>query len=518
MLTGITSTKNTTSRRNSITPAKKENEAKDGGKETEPHQSDKKAPELVEGEPIQQQNQTKGRGKSAGNKKITDYFRPVPKSERVEGENDSNNGNSFVKQLQNSLKLTPTKKPQHHSFASSSPNPAGSLTPSSLLSKRLANSLRLSSNTSSKKPQGKQLTIDEILEKCAQKSMEIDDSLVTQVTPETAFLSPSNIDKTIIVIDSSQDVLFNADVDENPFALTSCSTKITTTHHENDSQDALIFTCPTVENDQLENPFDELPRLTEAENVTKTFKKKVRYSVDKSINACMKLLIEKLPNYSPLVVPTGSPDLEVSSGLQEFNQFLLPPSCQSPKIEGEFGIESRKRKTLVLDLDETLIHCVSGGKPEVYDFEFNVKFKGEVLKFYCKLRPFLFHFLEHAKSKFEIVIFTASQQPYADTLLDILDPKGEFFHHRLFRTACTFSNGFYVKNLSRLGRPIEHTVIIDNSPQAFLYHVENGIPIMSWFGDLEDRELLRLVGFLEELRAHDGDSREFLRQHFEWLK
>ena len=127
-------------------------------------------------------------------------------------------------------------------------------------------------------------------------------------------------------------------------------------------------------------------------------------------------------------------------------------------------------------------------------------------------------FLERLKDLYEIVIFTASQQPYADALLDILDPEGVLFHHRLFRTSCTFTQGYYAKNLGRLGRPIEQTVIVDNSPQSFLLHVENGIPITSWFGDVDDTELLKLRAFLQEMHLEAGeDVRNFLRKKFEWI-
>eukprot|EP00349_Pseudokeronopsis_sp_Brazil_P010603 CAMPEP_0202977556 /NCGR_PEP_ID=MMETSP1396-20130829/84313_1 /ASSEMBLY_ACC=CAM_ASM_000872 /TAXON_ID= /ORGANISM="Pseudokeronopsis sp., Strain Brazil" /LENGTH=68 /DNA_ID=CAMNT_0049716313 /DNA_START=614 /DNA_END=820 /DNA_ORIENTATION=+ len=64
---------------------------------------------------------------------------------------------------------------------------------------------------------------------------------------------------------------------------------------------------------------------------------------------------------------------------------------------------------------------------------------------------------------FEVVIYTASLSKYADPLMDILD-KDKVALQRLFREHCTFYNGLFIKDVSRLGRKLSDTIIIDNSP------------------------------------------------------
>ncbi len=54
---------------------------------------------------------------------------------------------------------------------------------------------------------------------------------------------------------------------------------------------------------------------------------------------------------------------------------------------------------------------------------------------------------------------------------------------------------------------------MDNSPHAYGYQIDNGIPIESWYDDESDTELLKLIGFLK--RVNDvNDVRPVLREHF----
>lgn len=182
-------------------------------------------------------------------------------------------------------------------------------------------------------------------------------------------------------------------------------------------------------------------------------------------------------------------------------RFALPPKeSNAPRI------------SLVLDLDETLVHCSIEPVPKA-DLTFPVNFNGVEYTVYVRKRPYFEHFLRSVCDKFEVTIFTASQQVYAKKLLDILDPEGKYIKYRLYRDSCLPVEGNYLKDLTVLGRDLAHTVLVDNSPHAFGYQVENGIPIESWFDDDNDTELLKLLPFLNRLQKHQ-DVRGVIRNQF----
>ena len=151
--------------------------------------------------------------------------------------------------------------------------------------------------------------------------------------------------------------------------------------------------------------------------------------------------------------------------------------------------------TLVLDLDETLVHCATEPISEC-DFTFNVVFNEVDYNIYVRKRPYMDEFIRRVADQFELVIFTASQQVYADRLLDLLDPERTWSKNRLFRDACVNVEGNFVKDLTILGRDMSSVVIVDNSPHAYGFQIDNGIPIESWFDDDDDTELLKTADFL----------------------
>ncbi|KKA26226.1 hypothetical protein TD95_000032 [Thielaviopsis punctulata] len=188
--------------------------------------------------------------------------------------------------------------------------------------------------------------------------------------------------------------------------------------------------------------------------------------------------------------PPGPPapfkNLE-SDPQEDGTQSLLPPIAP----------EHKGRKCLVLDLDETLVHSSFKLLPQA-DFTIPVEIEGSYHNVYVIKRPGVDEFMKRVGELYEVVVFTASVSKYGDPLLDQLDIH-DVVHHRLFRESCYNHQGNYVKDLSQIGRPLQDTIIIDNSPTSYIFHPQHAVPISSWFSDAHDNELLDLIPVLEDL-------------------
>ena len=182
---------------------------------------------------------------------------------------------------------------------------------------------------------------------------------------------------------------------------------------------------------------------------------------------------------------------------QETPSFLLPKS-------------SSNKKTLVLDLDETLVHSQFQPFDVEPDILLKIELENELHDIHVMVRPGVQEFLENMGKIYEIVIFTASVSKYADPLLDIID-KNKNCKYRLFREHCTPINTCYVKELKKLGRELKNVIIVDNSPMSYALNPENGIPIITWFDDKTDRELYNISSILEFL-SFVPDVRNYINQ------
>ena len=172
-------------------------------------------------------------------------------------------------------------------------------------------------------------------------------------------------------------------------------------------------------------------------------------------------------------------------------------------------IRSRPRKTghkklVVFDLDETLVH---GSMESPYgDFIAHLPEGREAA---VTVRPFAHECLREASRMFEVAVFTAGQEGYANQVLEVLDPRREFVQHRLYRDSCLDVGPFVFKDL-RVFREfaLKDILMVDNSVFGFAFQRANGIPVNTWVGDTGDEELRTLVPYLK-LLASLSDVRPF---------
>ncbi len=142
------------------------------------------------------------------------------------------------------------------------------------------------------------------------------------------------------------------------------------------------------------------------------------------------------------------------------------------------------------------MHCVEDFYNHSVDHLITVTFpNGDQATAGINIRPYALECLRQAAEVLQVVVFTASHQSYADVVLDLLDPKREIFSMRLYRDSCIKSrDGVYVKDLRIFedSRNLEDILIVDNAVYSFGYQLENGVPIIPFYDDKEDEELLHL--------------------------
>jgi Dullard-like phosphatase family protein len=195
----------------------------------------------------------------------------------------------------------------------------------------------------------------------------------------------------------------------------------------------------------------------------------------------------------------------------------LPPAdisqVQQKSVLFPFRPGYEHRKTIIFDLDETLVHCTE--RMDLADEVLKMRLPdGIFAKVGINIRPFAKQCLIEASKYFEVIVFTASHKVYADMVLDFLDPTHQFIHHRLYREHCLYARGFYIKDLRILkDRQMKNVAIVDNAAYSFAYQLDNGIPIIGWHDDPNDRELFSLIDYLKVLQQVD-DVREVNRDVF----
>ena len=156
-------------------------------------------------------------------------------------------------------------------------------------------------------------------------------------------------------------------------------------------------------------------------------------------------------------------------------------------------INEKYKYTLVLDLDETLVHYVEDEESA-----------------YIQVRPGTEDFILDLSNYYEIVIFTAALKNYADIVIDSIDPNKKIIY-RLYRNYTIKVGDINFKDLSKLGRDLKKVIIIDNNSANFGLQPKNGLKIKDFEGDENDEELDYLKEDLIQLyNYHPDDVRVYI--------
>ena len=157
----------------------------------------------------------------------------------------------------------------------------------------------------------------------------------------------------------------------------------------------------------------------------------------------------------------------IVNNIKDFPPFLPP-------------ISPRYKYTLVLDMDETLVHYFFTNTSGMFF-----------------VRPFCFEFLRELNNLYEIVTFTAGTKEYADNILNILDIDNNIIKYRLYRQHVSPIG----KDLSKLGRDLRKVIIIDNIKENYKAQPNNGIFIKTWTNDINDVQFKDLLKILKDIVA-----------------
>ena len=166
-----------------------------------------------------------------------------------------------------------------------------------------------------------------------------------------------------------------------------------------------------------------------------------------------------------------------------------------PKMAPPF-LKFRKSKKyfLVCDIDETLFHFKISDDDEEQGI--------------LKIRPGVFQLIKEIKNFYEIILFSEADKEYIDLLIDAIGNKKHLCDYILCRDYISIEKNDFIKDLNKIGTPLDKTIIIDNMPQNFRKNKENAIYIKSFFGDEnDDKALIDLIPILVNIAKSGKDVR-----------
>ena len=151
--------------------------------------------------------------------------------------------------------------------------------------------------------------------------------------------------------------------------------------------------------------------------------------------------------------------------------------------------------TLCLELDNTLVYIL------------NENGSNSMI-----LRPNLYEFLKKMKKIYELVLFSFGSPEYVDPIVNAIEKNEKYFEHRLYKQHCVLYGNEYVKDLSKIGRDLKKTLIVDILSKNFRLQIDNGICMKAFYGDCrKDKNTLKLLSNVLEDIKYDADKTNDIR-------
>ena len=127
----------------------------------------------------------------------------------------------------------------------------------------------------------------------------------------------------------------------------------------------------------------------------------------------------------------------------------------------------------------------------------NVKINHEG-KIVINPRPGLISFLNGIKYYYEIITFSTLSKNYSSAIIQQIEDGRKLFDYNLYREHCTLVGRKFVKDISKIGRDLTKTIMVDDLQENLNIHIDNGILILPYDGDdnKEDRILYELKKIL----------------------
>ncbi len=163
-----------------------------------------------------------------------------------------------------------------------------------------------------------------------------------------------------------------------------------------------------------------------------------------------------------------------------------------------------KKKLIILDLDETLIHSTT--------FPPTNNWQHTVANYKVFVRPGLEIFLSYLEQNFEVAVWSSATENYIDSIIEKVFPANYPLKFIWGRNACTLHAGgiysvnnhlAYLKILAKIEKSglgdLDNTIIIDDTPSKSQLNPENAIIPEPFLGNMVDTELRSLQLFLERI-------------------